>query len=91
MRWLLLRGNWPLHPNLSILKTAAEKWGFVTAGVESQTDGGMKPVVTEDIDMPEESDSKDEERVEIAQKDVPPAVFRGLARKRDDGDRDGGR
>ncbi|GLT83025.1 hypothetical protein SLE2022_013380 [Rubroshorea leprosula] len=49
----------------------------------------MKPIATEDIDMPEESDSKDEERVEIAQKDVPPAVFGGLARKRDDCDRDG--
>ncbi|GLT44768.1 hypothetical protein SLA2020_186450 [Shorea laevis] len=70
-------------------KDSSRKVGFVSAGVESQTDGGMKPVATEDIDLPEESDSEDEERVEIAQKDVPTAVFGGLVRKRDDGDRDG--
>ncbi|GKV18592.1 hypothetical protein SLEP1_g28952 [Rubroshorea leprosula] len=69
-------------------KDSSRKVGFVSAGVESQTDGGMKPVASEDIDLPEESDSEDEERVEIAQKDVPTAVFGGLVRKRDDGDRD---
>ncbi|GLT30120.1 hypothetical protein SLA2020_049400 [Shorea laevis] len=68
---------------------SSRKVGFVSSGVESQTDGGMKPVATEDIDLPEESDSEDEKRVEIAQKDVPTAVFGGLVRKRDDGDRDG--
>ncbi|GKV39360.1 hypothetical protein SLEP1_g47141 [Rubroshorea leprosula] len=47
-------------------KDSSRKVGFVSAGVESQTDGGMKPVATEDIDLPEESDSEDEERVEIA-------------------------
>ncbi|GKV34347.1 hypothetical protein SLEP1_g42723 [Rubroshorea leprosula] len=69
-------------------KDSSRKVGFVSAGVESQTDGGMKPVATEDIDLAEESDSEDE-KVEIAQKDVPSAVFGGLVRKRDDGDRDG--
>ncbi|GKV45246.1 hypothetical protein SLEP1_g52355 [Rubroshorea leprosula] len=69
-------------------KDSSRKVGFVSAGVESQTDGGMKPVATEDIDLPEESDSEDEERVEIGQKDVPTVVFGGLVRKRDDGDRD---
>ncbi|GLT30377.1 hypothetical protein SLA2020_051790 [Shorea laevis] len=70
-------------------KDSSRKVGFVSAGVESQTDGGTKPVATEDVDLPEESDSEDEERVEIAQKDVPSAVFGGLVRKRDDGDIDG--
>ncbi|GKV18585.1 hypothetical protein SLEP1_g28945 [Rubroshorea leprosula] len=70
-------------------KDSSRKVGFVSAGVESQTDGGMKPVATEDIDLPEESDSSEDEKVEIAQKDVPSAVFGGLVRKRDDGDRDG--
>ncbi|GKV45257.1 hypothetical protein SLEP1_g52366 [Rubroshorea leprosula] len=44
-------------------KDSSRKVGFVSAGVESQTDGGMTPVATEDIDLPEESDSEDEERV----------------------------
>ncbi|KAL0346548.1 UNVERIFIED_CONTAM: Pre-splicing factor SYF1 [Sesamum calycinum] len=42
----------------------------------------------EDIELPEDSDSEDDEKVEIAQKDVPTAVFGGLVRKRDETDED---
>lgn len=71
-------------------KDGSRKVGFVSAGVESQADGGLKPVATEDIELPEESDSEDEETVEIAQKDVPSAVFGGLVRKRDEDGNNGG-
>lgn len=65
--------------------------GFVSAGVESQTEGGLKVVANhEDIELPEESDSEDDDRVEIAQKDVPSAVFGGLVRKREEGDNNDG-
>ncbi|KAI8525413.1 hypothetical protein RHMOL_Rhmol13G0228800 [Rhododendron molle] len=65
--------------------------GFVSAGVESQTEGGLKVAANhEDIELPEESDSEDDERVEIAQKDVPSAVFGGLVRKREEGDNNDG-
>ncbi|KAI8534826.1 hypothetical protein RHMOL_Rhmol10G0126900 [Rhododendron molle] len=64
--------------------------GFVSTGVESQTEGGLKVAANhEDIELPEESDSEDDERVEIAQKDVPSAVFGGLVRKREGGDGNG--
>ncbi|KAK3188096.1 hypothetical protein Dsin_027657 [Dipteronia sinensis] len=64
--------------------------GFVSAGVESQTDGGVKVTANhEDIELPDESDSEDDgEKVEIAQKDVPTAVFGGLAGKRDEREKD---
>ncbi|XP_054801286.1 uncharacterized protein LOC129305287 [Prosopis cineraria] len=63
-----------------------KKVGFVSAGVESQTDGGIKANANnEDIDLPEGSDSEDDEKIEIAQKDVPSAVFGGLVRKREEG------
>ncbi|KAK0580123.1 hypothetical protein LWI29_036715 [Acer saccharum] len=64
--------------------------GFVSAGVESQTDGGVKVTANhEDIELPDESDEEgDEEKVEIAQKDVPTAVFGGLAGKRDESEKD---
>ncbi|KAJ8769194.1 hypothetical protein K2173_000969 [Erythroxylum novogranatense] len=68
------------------------KVGFVSAGVESQTEGGTKASSNnEDIELPEESDSEegDDERVEIQQKDVPNAVFGGLVRKRDEGEDQG--
>jgi pre-mRNA-splicing factor SYF1 len=42
----------------------------------------------EDIELPEESDSEDDEKVEIAQKDVPSAVFGGLAGKREEPEKD---
>ncbi|KAF7112370.1 hypothetical protein RHSIM_RhsimUnG0236300 [Rhododendron simsii] len=59
--------------------------GFVSAGVESQTDGGLKVATNhEDLELPEESDSEDDERVEIAQEDAPSAVFCGLVRKREE-------
>lgn len=53
---------------------------FVSAGVESQPDGRKVAANNEDIELPEESDSEDE-KIEIAQKDVPAAVFGDLARK----------
>ncbi|KAK4587860.1 hypothetical protein RGQ29_019030 [Quercus rubra] len=63
--------------------------GFVSAGVESQSEGGIKVTANnEDIELPEESDSDDDNKVEIAQKDVPSAVFGGLVRKRDEADND---
>lgn len=63
--------------------------GFVSAGVESQSEGGIKVTANnEDIELPEESDSDDDDKVEIAQKDVPSAVFGGLVRKRDEADND---
>ncbi|XP_028758613.1 pre-mRNA-splicing factor SYF1 [Neltuma alba] len=65
-----------------------KKVGFVSAGVESQTDGGIKANANnEDIDLPEGSDSEDDEKIEIAQKDVPSAVFGGLVRKREEGEK----
>lgn len=57
--------------------------GFVSAGVESTSDGAQKGMANEDIELPEGSDSEDDEKVEIAQKDVPTAVFGGLVRKRE--------
>ncbi|KAL0012683.1 hypothetical protein SO802_007791 [Lithocarpus litseifolius] len=63
--------------------------GFVSAGVESQSEGGIKVTANnEEIELPEESDSDDDDKVEIAQKDVPSAVFGGLVRKRDEADND---
>lgn len=71
-------------------KDSSRKVGFVSAGVESQTDGGIKTTANhEDIELPDESDSEEEERVEIAQKDVPSAVYGGLARKREGSEEDG--
>ena len=63
--------------------------GFVSAGVESQSEGGIKVTANhEDIELPEESDSDDDGKVEITQKDVPSAVFGGLVRKRDEANND---
>ncbi|KAI3408343.1 TPR_REGION domain-containing protein [Psidium guajava] len=70
-------------------KEGSRKVGFVSAGVESQADGGIRSNVNqEDIELPDESDSEEEDRVEIAQKDVPSAVFGGLVRKREDSEKD---
>ncbi|XP_077239521.1 tetratricopeptide repeat (TPR)-like superfamily protein [Tasmannia lanceolata] len=73
---------------------SGRKVGFVSAGVESQpgvvrTAGGKKVTTNhEDIELPEDSDSEDE-KVEIAQKEVPAAVFGDLARKLEtDNDKD---
>lgn len=59
--------------------------GFVSAGVV-ESNGQKVTTNNEDIELPEESDSEEEEKVEIAQKDVPAAVFGGLIRKREEGD-----
>jgi len=58
------------------------KVNFVSAGTtESQPpDGGRKIANSEDIDLPEDSDS-DDDKVDIAQKEVPAAVFGELALK----------
>ncbi|KAK7282657.1 hypothetical protein RIF29_11603 [Crotalaria pallida] len=66
------------------------KVGFVSAGVESQSDGGIKASSNhEDIELPEDSDSDDDDKIEIAQKDVPQAVFGDLIRKRDENENNG--
>ena len=69
----------------------SKKVGFVSAGVESQLDRGVKTSANhEDIELPEESDSDDDDdKIEIAQKDVPSAVFGGLIRKRDENENNG--
>lgn len=80
----------PAAANDTATKDSTRTLGFVSAGVESQTDGGIKKVTTnhEDIELPEASDSDDEDdgKVEITQKDVPTAVFGGLIRKREETD-----
>lgn len=59
----------------------ARKMNFVSAGtIESQPDAGRKVANSEDIDLPEDSDS-DDDKVDIAQKEVPAAVFGELALK----------
>ncbi|XP_059311494.1 uncharacterized protein LOC132063080 [Lycium ferocissimum] len=58
--------------------------GFVSAGVV-ESNGQKVTANNEDIDLPEEIDSEEDEKIEIAQKDVPDAVFGGLIRKRDEG------
>ncbi|CAH8329876.1 unnamed protein product [Eruca vesicaria subsp. sativa] len=71
-------------------KDGGRKVGFVSAGVIAQSgENAGKPVTVngEDIELPDESDedeSDGEDNVEIAQKEVPAAVFGGLARKRDE-------
>lgn len=72
-----------LPTNDSSTKDSGRKLGFVSAGLQQN---GETTANREDIELPEESDeSEDEgEKVEIAQKDVPEAVFGGLVRKRDE-------
>lgn len=76
-------------------KDGVRRLGFVSAGVISQSgENEGKPVTGngEDIELPDESDdeSDGEDQVEIAQKEVPAAVFGGLARKRDEDIEEGG-
>ncbi|KAF5475606.1 hypothetical protein F2P56_007398 [Juglans regia] len=79
-----------LAPAASNAKDSSRKVGFVSAGVESESDGGIKASANhEDIELPEGSDSEEDEKVEIAQKDVPSAVFGGLVHKRDEAEKDG--
>ncbi|XP_044477558.1 pre-mRNA-splicing factor SYF1-like [Mangifera indica] len=74
--------------NNTTAKDSSRKVGFVSAGVESQPDGGIKASANhEDIELPDESDSEDEEKVEIAQKNVPSAVFGSLGRKREESEK----
>lgn len=82
----------PAAANNTNANDGGRKVGFVSAGVESQADGGLKTTANlEDIALPEESDSEEEEKeVEIAQKEVPSAVFGGLVRKREEDDENGG-
>lgn len=79
-----------LAPAVDNTVTKDRKVGFVSAGVESQLDRGVKTSANhEDIELPEESDSDDDDKIEIAQKDVPSAVFGGLIRKRDENENNG--
>ncbi|POO03693.1 Signal transduction response regulator [Trema orientale] len=78
--------------NDATAKDGSRKVGFVSAGVESQSAGGLKVTANhEDIELPEENDSEDDEGVEIKQKDVPDAVFGDLAQKRKDTEDDPGK
>lgn len=63
-------------------KDTGRQLGFVSAGL--QQNGGETTANREDIELPEDSESEDEDKVEIAQKEVPAAVFGGLVRKRDE-------
>ncbi|CAJ2634310.1 unnamed protein product [Trifolium pratense] len=76
-----------LAPAADKAVTKERKVGFVSAGVESQSDGGIKTNTNhEEIELPEENDSDEDDgdNIEITQKDVPSAVFGGLIRKRDE-------
>lgn len=71
----------------SVAKDGNRVLGFVSAGVQSSGAEVQKATANkEDIELPEDSDSEDDEKVEIAQKDVPSAVFGGLAQKRKEND-----
>lgn len=70
----------PTSANLPSID-GARKMNFVSAGtIESQPDAGRKVANSEDIDLPEDSDS-DDDKVDIAQREVPAAVFGELALK----------
>ncbi|KAL8028538.1 hypothetical protein ABFX02_14G167400 [Erythranthe guttata] len=65
--------------------------GFVSAGTQQKDGGEDETGNREEIELPEdESDDDDEDNptVEIAQKEIPSAVFGGLARKRDELEKD---
>ncbi|KAK8970682.1 hypothetical protein KSP40_PGU006094 [Platanthera guangdongensis] len=67
----------PSTTNL-VAKDGSRMMNFVSAGVESQPNDKKVNTNNEDIELPEESDS-DDEKIEIAQKDVPNTVFGELA------------
>lgn len=88
----------PAAASGTALKDGMRALGFVSAGVESQAgvtrtaDGGRKVTANpEDIELQEESDEEEgsEERVEVAQKDVPAAVYGDLANKANKNDKEG--
>ncbi|BBH00816.1 Tetratricopeptide repeat-like superfamily protein [Prunus dulcis] len=64
----------------------------VANGTTTKDDGrGIKVAANhEDIELPDASDSEDDEGVEIAQKEVPSAVFGELANKRKEAEKDEG-
>ncbi|KAJ4966630.1 hypothetical protein NE237_018479 [Protea cynaroides] len=71
-------------------KESGRKVGFVSAGVESQPsvirtpDGGRKVTANnEEIELPEDSDTENDDGVEIAQKPVPDEVFGELAQNKE--------
>ncbi|GER37905.1 pre-mRNA-splicing factor SYF1 [Striga asiatica] len=80
----------PLEEDKDVLKMAndtSRRLGFVSAGVQNARE--TRTTNQEDIELPDYSDSEND--FDIAQKDVPSAVFGDLARKRnelDDGDDD---
>ncbi|XP_017219267.1 uncharacterized protein LOC108196479 [Daucus carota subsp. sativus] len=75
--------------NDAAAKDSTRMLGFVSAGVESQTEGGLMVAANkEDIELPDESDSEDEGNIEIPQKDIPETVYGGI-RKRSAEDEDG--
>ncbi|XP_058749786.1 uncharacterized protein LOC131622761 [Vicia villosa] len=79
-----------LAPAADKTVTKKRKVGFVSAGVESHSDGRIKSNANhEEIELPEENDSDEEDQNEIALKDVPSAIFGGLIRKRDKIENDG--
>ncbi|KAI0519901.1 hypothetical protein KFK09_007362 [Dendrobium nobile] len=69
----------PSSANLSA-KDGSRMMNFISAGVESQPNNEKVNANNEDIELPEESDS-DDEKIEIAQKDVPATIFGELAHK----------
>lgn len=77
----------PTSTTTDAVKDGGRRVGFVSAGSQL-SENQVKPLTGngEDIDLPDESDdeSDGEDRVEIAQKEVPAAVFGGLARKREE-------
>lgn len=80
-----------LANNNASAKEVRTTLGFVSGEVESQT-GRVKTTVNhEDIKLPGEIESEDEEeeRVEIAQKDVPSTALGGLIKRREEGENDG--
>ncbi|XP_043699418.1 pre-mRNA-splicing factor SYF1 [Telopea speciosissima] len=71
-------------------KDSGRKVGFVSAGVESQPgvirtpDGGRKVTANnEEIELPEDNDTENDDGVEIAQKPVPDEVFGDLVRNKE--------
>ncbi|KAF3781479.1 Pre-mRNA-splicing factor [Nymphaea thermarum] len=68
----------------AVPKDGMRALGFVSGGVEGQvgTGGGGNMIANpEDIELEEDGEDDFDERVEVAQKDVPVAVFGDLAKK----------
>lgn len=60
----------------------SRKVGFVSAGIESQSNKGLKVTANhEDIELPEEYDMEDDKRVEIKQKTIYRNLFWRLGSK----------